>query len=175
MKWAVPPSAPALLVSDTGRMIRMASSRRKGKGWQTFPEAELRPRIVGAGYLGIQCKIAGERLDRYVHRLVAEAFLGRHPDKREVNHIDGDKTNNNLANLEWVTHSENHRHAARHGMSPVTTLHPDQVRLIRVQLDSGITMQVIADRHGVTRSTVNHIKHGRCWAWLDQQVTGSKG
>jgi hypothetical protein len=38
MKWAVPPSAPALLVSDAGRVIRMASSRRKGKGWQTFPE-----------------------------------------------------------------------------------------------------------------------------------------
>lgn len=144
----------------------MASSRRKGKGWQTFPEAELRPRRVGAGYLGIQCKLAGERLERYVHRLVAEAFLPADPDRREVNHLDGDKTNNHATNLEWVTHSENHRHAADHGISPVAALTPDRVRQIKAALTAGDTLQTIADRHGVTRSAVSHIKHGRCWGWL---------
>lgn len=47
-----------------------------------------------------------------VHRLVAETFLGMPEDRKmEVNHKDGDKHNNNLSNLEWVTPTENHIHA----------------------------------------------------------------
>lgn len=166
MNWAVPPSAPSLLVSDTGRVIRMASSRRKGERWQTFPEVELRPRKVGAGYLGIQCKIAGERLERYVHRLVAEAFLDPDADRYEVNHINGDKTNNCASNLEWATHSENHKHAACAGISSVASLSPDQVRQIKAQLQARETMKKIAEKHGVSVSAVSHIKQGRCWGWL---------
>ena len=53
-----------------------------------------------------------------VHRLVAEAFLGGpHPDL-DVNHIDGDKTNNCIENLEWCTREENVRHAVRIGIRP---------------------------------------------------------
>jgi len=166
MNWAVPTSAPSLLVSDTGRVIRMASSRRKGNGWQTFSEVELHPRSTGAGYLGIQCKIAGKRLNLYVHRLVAETFLLINTDRREVNHIDGDKTNNHVTNLEWVTHSENHQHAAANGISSVTVLTPDAVRQIKAALLMGSTLQAIATKHGISRSAVSHIKHGRCWAWL---------
>lgn len=166
MNWAVPSSAPSLLVSDTGRVIRMASSRHKGKGWQTYPELEIRPRRVGAGYLGIQCKVVGERLERYVHRLVAEAFLPHDPDRREVNHRDGDKTNNNASNLEWVTHSENHRHAAMQGISSVAVLQPDQVRLIKNELKGGATLKEVATRYLLSVSAVSHIKTGRCWAWL---------
>lgn len=46
-----------------------------------------------------------------VHRLVASAFCGPHSDEMEVNHIDGDKLNNNADNLEWVTKRENQIHA----------------------------------------------------------------
>lgn len=166
MRWAVAPSAPTLLVSDTGCVIRMASSRKKQNCWQIFPEKELRPTIAGSGYWAVNYKIEGTRHIAYVHRLVMEAFFGLNADRKEVNHIDGDKSNNTLSNLEWVTHSENHRHAAGAGLSAVTALSPDAVRSIKAKLRLGLTMARIAKEHGVSVSAINHIKHGRTWAWL---------
>jgi len=166
MKWKVPPSAPSLLVSETGRVVRMASSRRKGAGWQTYPEKELRPNCVGAGYLAVGYKIANKLHREYVHRLVAEVFLPCAPCKLEINHIDGDKTNNNVHNLEWVTHSQNHQHAARCGLAAKTVLTPAQVIEIKQLLDKRITLKAIAEMYGVTSSAVSHIKHGRSWTHL---------
>lgn len=54
----------------------------------------------------------------YTHILVAKAFLPKPTSKSEVNHIDADKSNNLLWNLEWVTRSENHYHAVSLGLKP---------------------------------------------------------
>ena len=70
----------------------------------------------GRGYLTIIMSINNHRFRRYVHRLVAKAFIPNPENKPEVNHIDGNKFNNHLKNLEWVTAKENMAHARETGL-----------------------------------------------------------
>lgn len=57
----------------------------------------------------------------YVHRLVLTAFTPNPENKPEINHIDGNKSNNDLSNLEWVTKSENSFHAVKTGLRTYTS------------------------------------------------------
>lgn len=70
----------------------------------------------GVGYKRVQLwrdGFGGKK--EYVHRLVADAFLPRRNDRGEVNHKDGNRSNNAVGNLEWVTSSENTKHAVYSG------------------------------------------------------------
>ena len=91
------------LVTEDGQVFCMRYKNRDE--WR-----QLKPRIghqrCGGYYLvAINGRVA------FVHRLVAECFCEKPPGKVEVNHKDGNKLNNHYANLEWVTHLENVRHA----------------------------------------------------------------
>lgn len=65
------------------------------------------------GYLYITCKLKGTRQNYKVHRLVGKLFILNPFNKPEINHIDGNKKNNHIDNLEWNTKSENMKHAIK--------------------------------------------------------------
>jgi len=71
----------------------------------------------GHGYLMINLWKDGVRKNMSVHRLVASAYIPRNISCSEVNHIDGNKKNNNVDNLEWCTHEHNMIHAVKKGLS----------------------------------------------------------
>lgn len=71
------------------------------------------------GYLvvGLRGDVEGKQKFHFVHRLVAQAFIPNPEDKKYVNHIDGNKANPSVTNLEWVTASENNIHAYENDLS----------------------------------------------------------
>lgn len=83
----------------------------------------LTPKKHHSGYLMVRLGYGDKRRqkNKTIHSLVANAFIPNPDNKRCVNHIDGNKTNNMVDNLEWVTHKENTQHAIRIGlMNPYT-------------------------------------------------------
>lgn len=77
---------------------------------------ESKPKGRTEGYYKVRLRKNGKDKDCYVHILVANAFIRRPRYKVQVNHRDGIKLNNNVDNLEWVTGSENAKHAVRLGL-----------------------------------------------------------
>lgn len=70
----------------------------------------VKPVPTPKGYVRVKIWYGSTYRTRMVHRIVAEAFIPKPDGKTQINHIDGDKTNNRIDNLEWCTQSENMRH-----------------------------------------------------------------
>ena len=106
-KWETIPGYSDYQVSDAGQI-------RSVKFGRTMI---LKPSTAGAGYLVVDLCKNGKRKTCQIHRLVLAAFQGPCPDGKECNHKDGDKLNNRVENLKYVTRSENGLHAYRTGLS----------------------------------------------------------
>ena len=110
---------------------------------------------------------------RALHLLVLETFVGPRPAKHTANHIDGNRYNNALSNLEWVPHSVNVRHSrelllhrGQYGAEVGTAkLTESQVRHIHALKDSDLTARQIRDRLKLPVSVgcVKNIRAGRAW------------
>lgn len=95
-------------VKSLGRVIDTKNGRTTVKGVIMSP--------CGKPYLFVYLNKNHKSKYHAVHRLVAQAFIPNLENKPQVNHIDGNKTNNAVSNLEWVTQSENMLHAYRIGL-----------------------------------------------------------
>ncbi len=113
----------------------------------------------------------GHAEGNYVHRLVAAAFLGDGPAGAHVNHINFDRGDNQLSNLEWVTPAANNEHARAGGRVRYATgegvytakLTAAQVREIRAAASSGTPHRVLARTFRVDHKTVGAVVHRRTW------------
>ena len=76
----------------------------------------IKSRPIRYGYIHITLYFNGKRKNYPIHRIVAMVFIPNPKNKPQVNHKDGDKQNNRVDNLEWVTNSENMRHAYKNGL-----------------------------------------------------------
>lgn len=108
------------------------------------------------------------------HRFIWECHNGLILDKKVINHIDGNKTNNKLSNLELVSQKENVRHAVAIGLQPIFRgeMSPNAIiteekakTILRAILENKID-SIIAQEHNVKRHIVTHIRRKECWAHL---------
>lgn len=86
---------------------------RRNKGYQAKEARLLKHLNNGKDYLGVGLTMGSKKSRTYIHRLVAAAFIDNPYNKPHVNHKDGNRLNNHVDNLEWVTISENHLHRYR--------------------------------------------------------------
>lgn len=101
-------------VSNLGN-VRTLNYKRTGEVRILRPGIQKR-----TGYLSVTLNKNGTQKTKPVHRLVAEAFIPNPNNYKIINHIDGNKANNNVTNLEWCTHSHNNKHAYNLGLKKVT-------------------------------------------------------
>lgn len=77
----------------------------------------LKPKVDKYGYETIVLTKNGKRKNYTIHQLVAKAFIPNLENKKTINHIDGNKRNNNISNLEWATEKENQIHKWKTGLA----------------------------------------------------------
>lgn len=135
---------------------RSDGKRRKGI-W-------LRPAVSIYGYKQVVLtKPDKSRHTLSIHRLVATAYLGE-GSGLQVNHKNGNKLDNNVENLEWVTQEENLKHAHENGLIPSRRkLSQEQVREIRSLLADGLKNMTIARMLNLEPSLISKIKTGRIY------------
>lgn len=133
---------------------------------------ELKPQDNGNGYKKVTLTIDGKQLQRYVHRLVAEAYCVKPEGANQINHIDGNKSNNHYSNLEWVSNSENQKHAHRIGLKPIGNklwngkFSKEDIDLMKWYDDEGMKRKDIAKLFDCSKSTVSDILNGKRYLYF---------
>ena len=160
---------PGYEVASTGRVRSVDRQVTTGSGIRRYAGKIIAPTRNQHGHLKVALRSSQGKVYRYVHSLVAEAFIGPRPQGMEVAHADGHPVNNNLANLRYATPAENaadkvgHGTALNRGRHPRARLGEAEVSAIRQALRDGKTQRAVAEEHGVSRTTVSAIATGRSW------------
>lgn len=147
--------------------------RRDVAGHGTSPGFILRQKLGERGYYMVAPSVPWLKQRVFVvHRLVLEAFVGEPVDTRKFgNHMNGVKTDNRIANLEWVTWAENISHAYRTGLhgkyagsaSSAAKLTEEQVAEILERVAAREYRKDIADRFSISKKAIDEIVSGKHW------------
>jgi hypothetical protein len=133
----------------------------------------MKPQTSKDGYKKINLRRDNKTFSFKTHRLVAKAFILNPDNLPEVNHIDGNKINNHVSNLEWITHAKNMIHAAENKLAKGANgiknygakLTDSQVLEIRT-LKGTMYPKEICAIYGIKQSTICKILQGKLWKHL---------
>lgn len=149
---------------------------RKGQVFSVRSGKFLKPKDNGRGYKTLDLTVDGKVKRFYIHRIVLISFMGKNDDK-EVNHKNGQKDDNRLVNLEWVTREENMNHAfgeldvhngAKHYKTKITE---EQFLEIIEKRKNGKTYTEIAKEYGYSKGhSISRITKGERWKHIKPQA-----
>lgn len=130
------------------------------------------------GYLSVGLSENGRPSCHRVHRLVWTAHVGLIPNGHVINHMNGDKADNRLMNLECITNAANIRHAFRvlgrdRGGSAKLSL--EKVESIRIARAGGEPLVTLAREHGVTEACISSVCTGKTWKQAQGPITPARG
>jgi len=141
-----------------------------GEVWSDYTNRWLVQFTHRRGYKTVLIKVAGDySRQRYVHRLVASVFIPNPRNFEQVNHIDGNKANNWVDNLEWVDQIANSMHAIEHGLMPHAQINEELAHVICQRISAGEGTQQIATDLDVPYSTIHAIRRGNNWTHVSSR------
>ena len=154
-------------IREDGKVIAERKIFNMPKGGVRITERRVLKDASNTKYQFVVLQKNAVKKHKQVHRLVAEAFIPNPENKPEVNHKDGDKTNNKKSNLEWATRSENQQHAVSTGLRTYefnqgtknfnSLFTEDEVRSIRKRWSEGTSSLKMAREFGTAKSTILRI------------------
>jgi len=155
-------------VSNLGRIFSVEREIKIGTNIRKTGGKCMKTRVSKLGYERVTLNKFQVEKGYFIHRLVAVTFLGDYSNSLQVNHKDGNKLNNHLENLEWVSAKENIRHALQTGLinrkgriTKLNKLFDEDVRKIKILLEKKVIGKCIASLFKVSQQTISSIKHGR--------------
>jgi hypothetical protein len=126
------------------------------------------------GYERVKLYKDGSYIVQKIHQLVAIHFIPNTKNKPEINHLDGDKSNNHYSNLEWCTRSENMKHACKIGLikrdgenNPRSKLNDMSAWEILFHHSIGESKQSLADFFNVSKSSVERVIYKKTWKHIN--------
>lgn len=139
------------------------------------PKGLVKPKPTNRGYIRTELWRNGSRWRPSIHRLVAEHFIANPKQHPQVNHKDGDKSNNAVTNLEWCTASENALHAVQlHGRygqnNPASKISEREAIAISVMLEKGVPGNWLANLFGITNAQISNIRKGHQWKYINSST-----
>lgn len=156
-------------ISNTGKLKSLLSANGEKR------ELIIAGSLDKNGYHRVNLYKDGKVAYKRTNVLVAEYFLIKPGDEYQVNHIDGNKLNNNVSNLEWVTLKENITHAVKNGlMNPrYGEDHPNSILsesdIIEIY-KSNKSQRKISIEFGVSQSLICNIKKGKIWKHVTKNI-----
>lgn len=161
-------------VSNLGQVRSLDREVKHGDRFRNDKGKILVGSVTPEGYPQVTLCRENKKRHIKIHRIVATTFMDKPDETYVVNHKDGNKKNNFLCNLEWVSYSRNVKHALEHELSLQRGQTHDSAKLKDIDIPTikklrneyNLNLKTIALVYGVHRVTIGDIINGRTWAHI---------